>query len=38
LDGLITHHMPAAEAGSAYTTAFNDVDCLKMVLDWRALQ
>jgi bacteriochlorophyllide a dehydrogenase len=38
LDGLVTHHMPATEAGSAYTTAFNDVDCLKMVLDWRALQ
>lgn len=36
LDGLITHRHEATEAQSAYTTAFNDPACLKMVLDWRA--
>lgn len=35
LDGLITHRHPAAEAATAYQTAFNDPACLKMVLDWR---
>lgn len=35
LDNLITHRMPAAEADSAYRTAFTDPGCLKMVLDWR---
>jgi 3-hydroxyethyl bacteriochlorophyllide a dehydrogenase len=34
LDGLITHHAPFANADSAYRTAFGDVGCLKMVLDW----
>ena len=34
LDGLITHHAPFAHADSAYRTAFGDVGCLKMVLDW----
>ncbi len=34
LDGLITHRQSAAEAASAYPTAFNDPSCLKMVLDW----
>jgi bacteriochlorophyllide a dehydrogenase len=34
LDGLITHRQSAAEAASAYPTAFNDPTCLKMVLDW----
>jgi 3-hydroxyethyl bacteriochlorophyllide a dehydrogenase len=34
LAGLITHKRPAAEADSAYRTAFTDVACLKMVLDW----
>jgi len=34
LDGLITHHAPFAQADSAYRTAFGDVTCLKMVLDW----
>ena len=34
LDGLITHHSPFAQADSAYRTAFGDVACLKMVLDW----
>lgn len=35
LDGLITHHAPAADAPEAYHTAFHDQSCLKMVLDWR---
>ena len=35
LDGLISHRALATDAGSAYPTAFNDRDCLKMVLDWR---
>ena len=34
LEGLITHRQSAAEAASAYPTAFNDPSCLKMVLDW----
>jgi 3-hydroxyethyl bacteriochlorophyllide a dehydrogenase len=36
LSGLITHRRPASEAASAYRTAFGDVACLKMVLDWRS--
>jgi 3-hydroxyethyl bacteriochlorophyllide a dehydrogenase len=36
LDGLITHSAAAEEAESAYPIAFEDPDCLKMVLDWRA--
>lgn len=35
LDGLITHRHDAADAVSAYRTAFNDPHCLKMILDWR---
>ena len=35
LDGLITHRSPAAKAEPAYEQAFADVDCLKMILDWR---
>jgi 3-hydroxyethyl bacteriochlorophyllide a dehydrogenase len=35
LDGLITHRQAAAAAARAYPTAFDDPDCLKMVLDWR---
>lgn len=34
LDGLITHRYTAAEAESAYETAFNDPTCLKLSLDW----
>lgn len=34
LSGLITHRAHAADAVSAYSTAFNDADCLKMILDW----
>jgi bacteriochlorophyllide a dehydrogenase len=35
LDGLITHREEASDASRAYPVAFNDPDCLKMVLDWR---
>ena len=35
LDGLITHREEAAHADTAYRTAFGDVACLKMILDWR---
>ena len=38
LDGLITHHARAEAADTAYRTAFDDADCLKMVLDWRSVQ
>jgi 3-hydroxyethyl bacteriochlorophyllide a dehydrogenase len=37
LDGLISHARPAAEAEAAYPQAFEDPDCLKMVLDWRQI-
>jgi 3-hydroxyethyl bacteriochlorophyllide a dehydrogenase len=35
LDGLITHRLTADRAQDAYRTAFTDMSCLKMVLDWR---
>lgn len=35
LGGLITHRTDAADASAAYSTAFNDPHCLKMILDWR---
>jgi len=35
LEGLISHRMYAFDADEAYRTAFTDVSCLKMVLDWR---
>jgi 3-hydroxyethyl bacteriochlorophyllide a dehydrogenase len=34
LDGLITHRAAATDAAAAYTTAFTDPNCLKMILDW----
>ncbi len=34
--GLITTRRPVSEAESAYPEAFNDPDCLKMILDWSA--
>ena len=37
LAGLITHTRPAADAAGAYGTAFDDPDCLKMILDWSAV-
>lgn len=36
LDGLITHRAPASDAKAAYTKAFTDPACLKMILDWSA--
>ncbi|MBU3693925.1 MAG: chlorophyll synthesis pathway protein BchC [Rhodocyclaceae bacterium] len=38
LDGLISHRSAPQRATDAYSTAFGDPDCLKMVLDWRHLQ
>jgi 3-hydroxyethyl bacteriochlorophyllide a dehydrogenase len=35
LDDLITHRSSPDDAGAAYRTAFDDPDCLKMILDWR---
>ncbi len=37
-DGLITHRTTADNAATAYETAFNNIECLKMVLDWRSFQ
>jgi 3-hydroxyethyl bacteriochlorophyllide a dehydrogenase len=34
LDGLITHQASAKDAPDAYTTAFEDPTCLKMILNW----
>jgi len=36
LAGLITHRCAADDAAQAYRTAFDDADCLKMILDWSA--
>lgn len=35
LSDLITHTTPVARAEDAYTTAFSDPTCVKMILDWR---
>ena len=35
LAGLITSIEPAADAETAYPQAFENPECLKMVLDWR---
>ena len=35
LEGLISDIAPAPQALKAYEKAFNDPECLKMVLDWR---
>jgi len=35
LSGLITHTAPAQDAETAFTQAFEDHECLKMILDWR---
>jgi len=34
LEGLISHSEPASNAQAAYRTAFDNPECLKMVLDW----
>lgn len=36
LEGLITHQQSPVQAHDAYSTAFEDADCLKMILDWSA--
>jgi 3-hydroxyethyl bacteriochlorophyllide a dehydrogenase len=36
LAGLVSHHARAHAASEAYRQAFEDPDCLKMVLDWRS--
>ncbi len=38
LGGLLTHREPAARAADACRTAFGDLDCLKMILDWKDLR
>src|SRR6056297_1452239 len=35
LAGLVTHVADPSEARAAYETAFDDPDCLKMILDWK---
>lgn len=35
LSGLISHYASAADAPDAYAEAFQKMECLKMVLDWR---
>ncbi|MDJ0978580.1 MAG: chlorophyll synthesis pathway protein BchC [Erythrobacter sp.] len=37
LAGLISTRRPAVEAEDAYPQAFDDPDCLKMILDWNAV-
>jgi 3-hydroxyethyl bacteriochlorophyllide a dehydrogenase len=36
LGDLISHRQPAASAATAYRTAFDDPNCIKMILDWRS--
>jgi bacteriochlorophyllide a dehydrogenase len=36
LQGLVTHVQAFHSANAAYETAFGDISCLKMVLDWSA--
>ncbi len=35
LDGLITHQCPATDARLAYPRAFEEPECLKMILNWK---
>jgi 3-hydroxyethyl bacteriochlorophyllide a dehydrogenase len=37
LDGLISHRSSPDLAADAYRTAFENADCLKMILDWSSL-
>lgn len=37
VDGLITHRDTADHADIAYRTAFENPECLKMILDWRTI-
>jgi len=36
LDGLVTHRFPPHAAAEAYRTAFEDPDCVKALITWRA--
>ena len=36
LTGLLTHRAGPGEADKAYRTAFQDADCLKMIIEWGA--
>ena len=38
LHDLITHERQATAAAEAYDTAFSDLGCLKMILDWKDVQ
>jgi 3-hydroxyethyl bacteriochlorophyllide a dehydrogenase len=35
VSNLITHHLPADQAPHAFELAFDDPECLKMVLVWK---
>jgi 3-hydroxyethyl bacteriochlorophyllide a dehydrogenase len=35
LEGLVTHKQSFKNVSEAYENAFNDPECLKMILDWR---
>ena len=35
LEGIISHEVSAENASFAYETAFNDPNCLKMIIDWK---
>ncbi|MEO1694188.1 MAG: chlorophyll synthesis pathway protein BchC [Pseudomonadota bacterium] len=37
LDGLVTHTHTPADPARAFTSAFADPACLKMILDWRSI-
>ena len=34
VDSLLTHRFPVVDVSTAYDVALNDLDCLKLVLDW----
>jgi len=35
-DGLVTHELPINKAQEAYSQAFDDPACLKMIINWSA--
>jgi threonine dehydrogenase-like Zn-dependent dehydrogenase len=37
VQSLLTHETPVNNISEAYDTALNDPDCLKLVVDWSAL-
>jgi 3-hydroxyethyl bacteriochlorophyllide a dehydrogenase len=34
VSALLTHNLPVSQVATAYEVALNDVDCLKLTLDW----